>query len=64
MVDSLWLTLGFPIEVDKKSLQSPGPKRPELSVDQRDSIVFSPKNAAVLKDEFNIDLRVPGIFSS
>ncbi|KAI9098922.1 hypothetical protein K1719_024689 [Acacia pycnantha] len=55
-------TINFPVEIEKKSaLQSPGPKRSELSVDLRDSIVLTPKNVQALRTLFNIAHRLHNV---
>ncbi|XP_041019772.1 protein MON2 homolog isoform X5 [Juglans microcarpa x Juglans regia] len=52
-------TINFPNEMEKRSaLQSPGSKRPEPLVDQRDSIVLTPKNVQALRTLFNIAHRL------
>ncbi|KAE8010084.1 hypothetical protein FH972_006478 [Carpinus fangiana] len=53
-------TINFPSEAEKKSsvLQSPGSKRSEPLVDQRDSIVLTPKNVQALRTLFNIAHRL------
>ncbi|XP_054804330.1 uncharacterized protein LOC129307410 isoform X2 [Prosopis cineraria] len=55
-------TINFPVEIEKKStLQSPVSKRSELSVDQRDSIVLTPKNVQALRTLFNIAHRLHNV---
>ncbi|KAF7805180.1 protein MON2-like protein isoform X1 [Senna tora] len=55
-------TINFPVEIEKRStLQSPGPKRSELSVDLRDSIVLTPKNVQALRTLFNIAHRLHNV---
>ncbi|XP_028770763.1 protein MON2 homolog isoform X2 [Neltuma alba] len=55
-------TINFPVETEKKSLlQSPGSKRSELLVDQRDSIVLTPKNVQALRTLFNIAHRLHNV---
>ncbi|KAK1288620.1 hypothetical protein QJS10_CPB19g01189 [Acorus calamus] len=52
-------TISIPNEAEKKSaLQSPGSKRTETSVDQRDSIVLTSKNVQALRTLFNIAHRL------
>lgn len=56
-------TIIFPIEAEKKSstLQSPGSKRSELVVDQRESVVLTPKNVQALRTLFNIAHRLHNV---
>ncbi|XP_042986110.1 protein MON2 homolog isoform X5 [Carya illinoinensis] len=52
-------TINFPNEMEKRSaLQSPGSKRPEPLVDQRENIVLTPKNVQALRTLFNIAHRL------
>ncbi|KAI4350035.1 hypothetical protein L6164_010563 [Bauhinia variegata] len=55
-------TINFPVETERKSaLQSPGSKRSELSVDQKDSVVLTPKNVQALRTLFNIAHRLHNV---
>ncbi|GAB4855419.1 hypothetical protein Ancab_024046 [Ancistrocladus abbreviatus] len=55
-------TINIPIEVERKSvLQSPGSRRPESLIDQRDSIVLTPKNVQALRTLFNIAHRLHNV---
>ncbi|KAF9606220.1 hypothetical protein IFM89_023803 [Coptis chinensis] len=56
-------TISMPIEVERKSntLQSPGSKRAEFVVEQRDSIVLTPKNVQALRTLFNIAHRLHNV---
>lgn len=55
-------TINFPSEVEKKSaLQSPGSKRSEQLVDQRDNVVLTPKNVQALRTLFNIAHRLHNV---
>ncbi|XP_074292704.1 uncharacterized protein LOC141619592 isoform X3 [Silene latifolia] len=55
-------TISVPVEVEKKSsLQSPMSKRTEALVDQRDSIVLTPKNVQALRTLFNIAHRLHNV---
>ncbi|WJX19433.1 hypothetical protein P8452_09128 [Trifolium repens] len=56
-------TINFPVETEKKSsaLPSPVSKRSEVSVDQRDSIVLTPKNVQALRTLFNIAHRLHNV---
>lgn len=56
-------TINFPVETEKKSsaLPSPVSKRSEPSVDQRDSIVLTPKNVQALRTLFNIAHRLHNV---
>ncbi|GAV64231.1 Sec7_N domain-containing protein [Cephalotus follicularis] len=56
-------TINFPNEAERRSsvLQSPGSKRTELSVDQKDSIVLTPKNVQALRTLFNIAHRLHNV---
>ncbi|KAM6576949.1 hypothetical protein CsatB_028786 [Cannabis sativa] len=55
-------TINFPNEAEKRSaLQSPGSKRSELSVDQKESIVLTPKNVQALRTLFNISHRLHNV---
>ncbi|KAH1229748.1 Protein MON2 [Glycine max] len=56
-------TINFPVETEKRSsaLPSPVSKRSELSVDQRDSIVLTPKNVQALRTLFNIAHRLHNV---
>ncbi|XP_019452228.1 PREDICTED: protein MON2 homolog isoform X2 [Lupinus angustifolius] len=52
-------TINFPVETEKRSpLLSPASKRSELSVEQRDSVVLTPKNVQALRTLFNIAHRL------
>ncbi|OVA15488.1 protein of unknown function DUF1981 [Macleaya cordata] len=53
-------TINMPSEADKRSslLQSPGSKRAEPLVDQRDSVVLTPKNVQALRTLFNVAHRL------
>ncbi|KAL2325430.1 hypothetical protein Fmac_024488 [Flemingia macrophylla] len=56
-------TINFPVETEKRSnaLPSPISKRSELSVEQRDSIVLTPKNVQALRTLFNIAHRLHNV---
>ncbi|CAL0321003.1 unnamed protein product [Lupinus luteus] len=55
-------TINFPVETEKRSpLLSPASKRSELSVDQRDSVVLTPKNVQALRTLFNIAHRLHNV---
>ncbi|XAR64453.1 hypothetical protein NMG60_11024804 [Bertholletia excelsa] len=55
-------TISIPLEPEKRSaLQSPGSKRSELLVDQRDSIVLTPKNVQALRTLFNVAHRLHNV---
>ncbi|XP_004495778.1 uncharacterized protein [Cicer arietinum] len=55
-------TINFPVETEKRSgLPSPVSKRSELSVEQRDSIVLTPKNVQALRTLFNIAHRLHNV---
>lgn len=56
-------TINFPNEADKRSsaLQSPGSKRSEPLIDQRDNIVLTPKNVQALRTLFNIAHRLHNV---
>ncbi|XP_020208627.1 protein MON2 homolog isoform X1 [Cajanus cajan] len=56
-------TINFPVETEKRSsaLPSPVSKRSELSIDQRDSIVLTPKNVQALRTLFNIAHRLHNV---
>eukprot|EP00257_Ricinus_communis_P013104 XP_015570469.1 protein MON2 homolog isoform X2 [Ricinus communis] len=55
-------TINFPNEAEKKSaVQSPGSKRPELLVEQRDNVVLTPKNVQALRTLFNIAHRLHNV---
>ncbi|XP_019439975.1 PREDICTED: protein MON2 homolog [Lupinus angustifolius] len=55
-------TINFPVETEKRSaLPSPVSKRTELSVDQRDSVVLTPKNVQALRTLFNIAHRLHNV---
>ncbi|XP_031260059.1 protein MON2 homolog [Pistacia vera] len=55
-------TISFPNEADRRSLsQSPGPKRSESLVDQKDNIVLTPKNVQALRTLFNIAHRLHNV---
>ncbi|KAA8544984.1 hypothetical protein F0562_019799 [Nyssa sinensis] len=58
-------TINIPSEPEKRSaLQSPGSKRSELSVDQRDSVVLTPKNVQALRTLFNIAHRLHNVLDT
>ncbi|XP_068649645.1 uncharacterized protein [Aristolochia californica] len=55
-------TINFPSEPERKSiLLSPGSKRSEVLVDQRDNIVLTPKNVQALRTLFNIAHRLHNV---
>ncbi|KAK9160994.1 hypothetical protein Syun_007335 [Stephania yunnanensis] len=56
-------TINMPNESDKRrsSLPSPGLKRPEYSVDQRDNVVLTLKNVQALRTLFNIAHRLHNV---
>ncbi|KAI5326578.1 hypothetical protein L3X38_035652 [Prunus dulcis] len=56
-------TINFPIEAERRSsiLQSPGSKRSEPLVDQRESVVLTPKNVQALRTLFNIAHRLHNV---
>ncbi|KAK4596244.1 hypothetical protein RGQ29_014332 [Quercus rubra] len=55
-------TINFPNEAEKRSaLQSPGSKRSEPLVDQRDSVILTPKNVQALRTLFNIAHRLHNV---
>ncbi|XP_020540275.1 protein MON2 homolog isoform X1 [Jatropha curcas] len=55
-------TINFPIEAEKKSaVLSPGSKRPESLVEQRDSVVLTPKNVQALRTLFNVAHRLHNV---
>ncbi|XP_050143389.1 uncharacterized protein LOC126619152 isoform X2 [Malus sylvestris] len=55
-------TINFPIESERRSaVQSPGSKRFELLVDQRESVVLTPKNVQALRTLFNIAHRLHNV---
>ncbi|CAK7340899.1 unnamed protein product [Dovyalis caffra] len=55
-------TINFPNEVEKRSaVQSPGSKRSEASVEQRDSIVLTQKNVQALRTLFNVAHRLHNV---
>ncbi|RYQ90745.1 hypothetical protein Ahy_B09g096751 isoform H [Arachis hypogaea] len=56
-------TINFPAETERKSsaLPSPASKRSELSVEQRESIVLTPKNVQALRTLFNIAHRLHNV---
>ncbi|KAL5770732.1 hypothetical protein ACOSP7_014886 [Xanthoceras sorbifolium] len=56
-------TINFPNEADKRSsvLQSPVLKRSESSVDQKDSVVLTPKNVQALRTLFNVAHRLHNV---
>ncbi|KAK9735345.1 hypothetical protein RND81_04G200200 [Saponaria officinalis] len=55
-------TISVPVEAEKKSsIQSPGSKRTEALVEQRDSIVLTPKNVQALRTLFNIAHRLHNV---
>ncbi|KAL3516234.1 hypothetical protein ACH5RR_023136 [Cinchona calisaya] len=52
-------TINIPSESERKSVvQSPGSKRSEIVMDQRESIVLTPKNVQALRTLFNIAHRL------
>ncbi|XP_059649380.1 uncharacterized protein LOC132295225 isoform X2 [Cornus florida] len=58
-------TINFPGEPEKRSaLQSPGSKRSEMLVDQRDNVVLTPKNVQALRTLFNIAHRLHNVLGS
>ncbi|ERM93505.1 protein MON2 homolog isoform X2 [Amborella trichopoda] len=58
-------TISTPGEQDKKSVMlSPGSKRPEHVVEQRDNIVLTPKNVQALRTLFNIAHRLHNVLGS
>ncbi|KAL9267410.1 MON2-like protein [Drosera capensis] len=55
-------TIGIPMDAERKSaLQSPGARRPESLVEQRESIVLTPKNVQALRTLFNIAHRLHNV---
>ncbi|KAH9688318.1 ARM repeat superfamily protein [Citrus sinensis] len=56
-------TINIPNESDRRSavLQSPGSKRSESLVDQKDNIVLTPKNVQALRTLFNIAHRLHNV---
>uniref|UniRef100_A0A453FM92 Protein MON2 homolog n=1 Tax=Aegilops tauschii subsp. strangulata TaxID=200361 RepID=A0A453FM92_AEGTS len=55
-------TINNPNEGEKRSiLLSPGSKKPETSMDQRDSIILTPKNVQALRTLFNVAHRLHNI---
>jgi hypothetical protein len=55
-------TINNPNEGEKKSiLQSPGSKKSETSMDQRDSIILTPKNVQALRTLFNVAHRLHNV---
>ncbi|KAM7273445.1 hypothetical protein ACFE04_028109 [Oxalis oulophora] len=56
-------TINFPNEAERKSnlTMSPGPKRSEQPVDQKDSIILTPKNVQALRTLFNIAHRLQNV---
>ncbi|XP_058754253.1 uncharacterized protein LOC131627411 isoform X2 [Vicia villosa] len=55
-------TINFPVETEKRSaLPSPVSKRSEIAVDQRESIVLTPKNVQALRTLFNIAHRLHNV---
>ncbi|XP_021311537.1 protein MON2 homolog isoform X3 [Sorghum bicolor] len=55
-------TINNPNDGEKKStLQSPGSKRSETSLDQRDSIILTPKNVQALRTLFNVAHRLHNV---
>ncbi|XP_052193720.1 uncharacterized protein LOC127802068 isoform X3 [Diospyros lotus] len=55
-------TINIPSETEKRSvLQSPGSKRSELLVDQRDGVVLTPKNVQALRTLFNVAHRLHNV---
>ncbi|XP_043815885.1 protein MON2 homolog isoform X2 [Manihot esculenta] len=55
-------TINFPLEAEKKSaVLPPGPKRLESLVEQRDSVVLTPKNVQALRTLFNISHRLHNV---
>ncbi|KAK7838901.1 protein mon2 like protein [Quercus suber] len=63
MVDSLWLTIldALSLILSSSALQSPGSKRSEPLVDQRDSVILTPKNVQALRTLFNIAHRLHNV---
>ncbi|KOM55061.1 hypothetical protein LR48_Vigan10g095300 [Vigna angularis] len=62
MVDSLWLTILDALSLILSSaLPSPVSKRSELSLDQRDNVVLTPKNVQALRTLFNIAHRLHNV---
>ncbi|KAE8772974.1 protein MON2 [Hordeum vulgare] len=55
-------TINNPNEGEKRSiLLSPGSKKPETSMDQRDSIILTPKNVQALRTLFNVAHRLHNV---
>ncbi|KAJ8760664.1 hypothetical protein K2173_017642 [Erythroxylum novogranatense] len=55
-------TINFPNEAERRSaVNSPGPKRSELVVEQRDNIVLTTKNVQALRTLFNIAHRLHNV---
>lgn len=56
-------TISFPSEPEKRSgmSQSPGPKRSDILVEQRESIVLTQKNVQALRTLFNIAHRLHNV---
>ncbi|XP_014513361.1 protein MON2 homolog isoform X1 [Vigna radiata var. radiata] len=56
-------TINFPVETERKSstLPSPVSKRSELSLEQRDNVVLTPKNVQALRTLFNIAHRLHNV---
>ncbi|KAL5702278.1 hypothetical protein ACHQM5_027513 [Ranunculus cassubicifolius] len=56
-------TICMPNEVERRSnvLQSPGSKRTEFVIEQRDSVVLTPKNVQALRTLFNIAHRLHNV---
>ncbi|XP_057496302.1 uncharacterized protein LOC130781215 [Actinidia eriantha] len=55
-------TISIPSEPEKKSaLQSPNSKRSEMLLDQRESVVLTPKNVQALRTLFNVAHRLHNV---
>ncbi|WCJ43970.1 ARM repeat superfamily protein [Euphorbia peplus] len=55
-------TINFPNEAERKSaVYSPGLKRPEILIEQRDNVVLTPKNVQALRTLFNIAHRLHNV---
>ncbi|XP_047315251.1 protein MON2 homolog isoform X2 [Impatiens glandulifera] len=55
-------TINIPFEPEKKSVPfTPGSKRSEILVDQRDNIVLTPKNVQALRTLFNVAHRLHNV---
>lgn len=58
-------TINIPNEAEKRSvLHSPGTKRSESLIDQRDGVVLTPKNVQALRTLFNIAHRLYNVLGS